>query len=138
MRALTLAAVVASFLLGLALIHGAPTRWRLDSWQGILLGTALYMGVVHRWLAWRRTATPVVGGDAAAGMHAAGRAAWGLTWRVAAFLGIVVGEAYAYFEWLPPSDMRAPFVMLSAWIVAETLLAPRAFGASVSAASPRV
>src|SRR5512135_652830 len=93
----------------MAVVHGAPPRWRVEPWQGILFGTSLYMGVVHRWLASRG-------------------AAWDLAWRAALFVAIVAGEAYAYFEWLPPADMRAPFVMLSGWIVAETLLAPRAPG----------
>jgi hypothetical protein len=131
-----LSAAAACLLAGMLMIHGAPPRWRLDSWQGILLGMALYMGVVHRWLVARQ-------GTAANANHRGGGAAaftaWDLAWRLAAFVGIVAGEAYAYYEWLPAADLRAPFVMLSGWIVAETMLAPRAAAttAAVSAASRR-
>ena len=139
MRTLTLLALLASFLTGLALIHGAPPRWRLDPWQGILLGTALYMGVVNRWLAWRRAAAAGAGDT---GRLSTARAAWGLALRALLFLAIVAGEGYAYFEWIPPADLRGPFVMLSAWIVTETLLAPRGLPPRglvepVSGASPR-
>jgi hypothetical protein len=133
MRAPALAAALGSFVLGMVLVRGAPPAWRLDPWQGLLLGTALYMGVVHRWLAWRRVRAIA---DSAARRSVLSDA-WDLGWRLAFFLGLVAGEAYAYFEWLPPADLRAPFVMLSGWVVAESLLAPRGSDDPVSAASRR-
>jgi hypothetical protein len=111
---MTLAAAAAACLVGLLFVRLAPSEWRLDPSQGMLLGTALYMGVLHRWIGRREPGT--AGGPRTAG---------GLLWRAALFLAIVAGQAYVYFEWLPASDMRAPFVMLSGWIVAETLLSPR-------------
>lgn len=135
MRGSTILAVAASFLAGLTLIHGAPARWRLDPWQGVLLGTALYMGVVHRWLAWRRAARGMASVAPGGARETAWPVAWSLGWRVFAFLGLIAVQAYAYFDWLPPADLRAPFVMLSGWITAETLLAPRPLEPGLSAPS---
>ncbi len=115
MRALTLSAAAASFVVGIALVGLAPAAWRLDPWQGILLGASLYMGVLHRWIAWR-------------GPSWDWRVVGELCWRAALFMALVGGQAYAYFEWLPVADLRAPFVMLSGWIVAETMLSPRDAG----------
>lgn len=122
MRARIVSAAVLSFLAGVALVRLAPAGWRLDPWQGILLGAALYMGVLHRWIArgeWERRMTP------------------GLLWRAALFVAFVAGQAYAYFEWLPASDLRAPFVMLSGWIVAESALSPRERGGRATDSWPR-
>ena len=112
-RAPVILAAVLSFFVGSAVVGIAPASWRLAPWQGLLFGTALYMGVLHRWIArpeWRP------------------REAAGLAGRAALFIALVAGQAYAYFEWLPASDVRAPFVMLSGWVVAETLLSPRTPG----------
>ena len=118
-------AAALSFLVGSAVVALAPAGWRLEPWQGLLFGTALYMGVLHRWIA-RPEWDP--------GMAA------GLAWRAALFIVFVAGQAYAYFEWLPAADVRAPFVMLSGWVVAETLLSPRgarAEGAPATGSWPR-
>jgi len=121
-----LTAAAVSMLVGLAFVRLAPAAWRLDPSQGVLLGTALYMGVLHRWIVRRE-------GDQDRGTVG------GLVWRAALFLAFVAGQAYAYFEWLPASDLRAPFVMLSGWIVAETVLSPReGTGVRPSGSWPRV
>jgi len=122
MRARIFSAAAVSFLVGIAIVRLAPAAWRLDPWQGVLLGTALYMGVLHRWIArseWEKRMTP------------------GLLWRAALFVAFVAGQAYAYFEWLPAADLRAPFVMLSGWIVAETALSPREVGGRTTGSWPR-
>lgn len=124
MTALMLSAAAASFIAGIALVGLTPAAWRLEPWQGVLLGASIYMGVLHRWIAER-------------GASWNWRAAAGLCWRVALFMALVGGQAYAYFEWLPGTDLRAPFVMLSGWIVAETMLSPRPAGRSVTGSWPR-
>lgn len=121
MRGAALLGAVVSFFVGSAVVALAPAAWRLAPWQGLLFGTALYMGVLHRWIA-RPEWDP--------------RMAPGLAWRVALFIGLVAGQAYAYFEWLPAADVRAPFVMLSGWVVAETLLSPRAPRAAGAPGAP--
>jgi cyanate permease len=133
----SLLAVVASFLAGLALIRGAPARWHVDPWQGVLLGTALYMGVIHRWLAWHRAAKAAASAVTPWARESAWAATWSLGWRIGVFLGLIGVQAFVYFDWLPAADLRAPFVMLSGWITAETLLSPRRREPDLSAASPR-
>ena len=115
-------AATLSFVVGTVAVHLAPAAWRLEPWQGLLLGAALYMGVLHRWIA-RREREP---GTTLA-----------LVWRAALVLTFVAAHAYAYFEWLPAADLRAPFVMLSGWVVAESLLSPRPEGARTSGSWPR-
>jgi hypothetical protein len=110
-RAPVILAAVLSFFVGSAVVGIAPASWRLAPWQGLLFGTALYMGVLHRWIARPEWDS---------------RMAAGLVWRAALFIAFVAGHAYTYFEWIPAADVRAPFVMLSGWVVAETLLSPRA------------
>lgn len=120
----------ASLAVGWALARCAPAAWRLDPWIGPLLGTALYMGAVHPWIVrGGRAIESGFGGRAA--LWSAARA---LGWRVAIFLAIAAGEVYAYYQWLPVADLRAPFAMLSAWVVTESIGAPRAS----TAVSPRV
>ena len=121
MRARIFMAAAAACVAGLAIVRLAPAAWLLDPWQGVLLGSALYMGVLHR----RMT-----------GNEWDARMTVGLLWRVAAFIGFVGFQAYAYFEWLPAADLRAPFVMLSGWIVAETALAPLEAAERVTGSSP--
>jgi hypothetical protein len=53
MTALMLPAAAASFIAGIALVGLAPAAWRLEPWQGVLLGASIYMGVLHRWIAER-------------------------------------------------------------------------------------
>ena len=128
MRTIVIAAL-ASLGVGLLAVRWAPAAWRLDPWQGILFGTALYMGAVHPWLARRRGAAEPAPGDRAERW----RAARSLGWRIALFLAVAAGEVYAYYEWLPVADLRAPFALLSAWVVVESIGAPR----PATSASPR-
>ena len=102
MRARMLGAAAACAAVGLIAVNAAPHAWRLEWRHGLLLGTALYMGVLHRWLA---------RGDASSALAP----------RAAVFVALLALQGYAYFEWLPPVDLRAPFVLLSGWIVTETL-----------------
>ncbi|HET9950553.1 MAG TPA: hypothetical protein VFS09_02035 [Candidatus Eisenbacteria bacterium] len=120
-----LIAALASFGVGVTAVRWAPAAWRLDPWQGVLLGTALYMGAVHPWLVRRRRERDGVSPAAAAGRADGWNAARGLGWRVAIFLAIAAGEVYAYYQWLPVADLRAPFAMLSAWVVTESIGADR-------------
>jgi len=116
MRTNLLAALL-SFGAGIAAVRSAPAAWGLDPWQGVLLGTALYMGAVHPWLVRRRREA-----DSPAGAPTDGwSGARSLVWRIALFLAIAAGEVYVYYQWLPVADLRAPFAMLSAWVVTESI-----------------
>jgi len=139
MRALTLTAAAASFATGVVLVRLAPAGWRIEPWQGVLLGSALYMGVLHRWIAWRDADLARLSDTVPArnGPSRDWRLAGEVVWRVAVFLALVAGQAYAYYEWLPATDLRAPFVMLSGWIVAESTLAPRGAGRRFTGSLPR-
>jgi len=128
MRTIAIAALL-SFGMGMAAVRCAPAEWGLDRWQGVLLGTALYMGAVHPWFVRRRREADSAEGDRLDGWNAAR----GLGWRIALFLAIAAGEIYAYYEWLPVADLRAPFAMLSAWVVTESIGASR----SSTSISPR-
>lgn len=115
-----LVAAALSMGVGLAVVEGAPRAWGIEPWQGVLLGSALYMGAIHRVLVHYRSRERAESGGASWRPLIAA-----LAWRAPVFLLLAAGQAYAYFEWLPSADLRGPYVMLSCWIVAETMLAPR-------------
>ncbi len=122
---LMLVAALLSIGIGFVVVRQAPKEWGVEGWQGALLGSALYMGALHRILALHRAR------EADTERETAHPSLFGaMAWRALAFLALAVGQGYAYFEWLPAADLRAPYVMLSCWIVGETMLAPRG-GAAV-------
>lgn len=81
--------------IGLALAFLAPRGWGVAPFHGLLLGAALY---------------------AAALRHGPGAAA-----RAAAFLALVAAQAWVVFVAAPGADLRATFVILSTWIVLESV-----------------
>lgn len=106
---------VGALVAGVAIVHAAPRAWRLEWWQGLLLGSAIYMGIVHRW-------------------DREGTAGW--LRRAAVFFALLALQAFAYFEWLPATDLRAPFVVLSVWIVTEAMFARSGVAAREVATDP--
>src|SRR5512134_3554092 len=107
--------VLGCVALGLAASAAVPASWGIGPGHGLLLGGALYAGGLRRYLA----------ADAALPWA---RLAPGAALRVAAFLVFAALQAMAYFEWLPATDLRWTFVVLSTWITIETLLEPRRVG----------
>ncbi|HET7903425.1 MAG TPA: hypothetical protein VFM17_02585 [Candidatus Eisenbacteria bacterium] len=120
--------VLGCLALGLASSAAAPASWGIGAGHGLLLGGALYAGGLRRFLAHARGAE---GAAARSGARLFGGAAL----RVAAFLLFAAFQAIAYFEWLPGTDLRWTFVVLSTWVTIETLMEPRA--ADPTASSPR-
>ncbi|HSQ59454.1 MAG TPA: hypothetical protein VLT84_03325 [Acidobacteriota bacterium] len=118
--------------LGLAASAAAPGSWGIGAGHGLLLGGALYAGGLRRFLAHARAAGEGEGAEAEGAPRARARLFGGIAIRVAAFLLFAAFQAVAYFEWLPGTDLRWTFVVLSTWITIETLLEPRA-----TASSPR-
>lgn len=80
---------------GLALALAAPRAWAVAPFHGLLFGAARY---------------------AAALRHGAGALP-----RAAAFLLLAAAQAYVLFSLAPGADLRATFVILSTWIVLETV-----------------
>ncbi|HEU4335529.1 MAG TPA: hypothetical protein VFT32_13620 [Candidatus Eisenbacteria bacterium] len=114
--------------IGLAASAAAPATWGIGAGHGLLLGGALYAGGLRRFLAQAH------GADRPAERTGA-RLYGGAALRVAAFLFFAAFQAIAYFEWLPGTDLRWTFVVLSTWVTIETLMEPRA--PSPTASSPR-
>ena len=81
--------------LGVVLASAAPRSWSVAPVHGALFGAALYLGALRR---------PA-----------------GALLRAAAFLALASAQAYVLFEAAPGSDVRAAFVILSTWIVLESL-----------------
>jgi hypothetical protein len=81
--------------LGVALASAAPRSWSVEPFHGALFGSALYLGALRRQA--------------------------GAPWRAAAFLALAAAQAYVLFEAAPGADVRATFVILSTWIVLESL-----------------
>ena len=88
--------------LGVALSFAAPDSWDVAPFHGALLGSALYLGALRR----QSGALP----------------------RAAAFFALVAAQAYVVFEAAPQSDVRATFVVLSTWIVIESVAGGRRVG----------
>lgn len=114
--------------IGLAASAATPATWGIGAGHGLLLGGALYAGGLRRFLAHAQ-------GAEGAAVRSGGRLYGGAALRVAAFLLFAAFQAIAYFEWLPGTDLRWTFVVLSTWVTIETLMEPRAPGATAS--SPR-
>lgn len=87
--------IVAAFAAGLALAFAAPRAWGVAPFHGILFGGAVYIAALRH----GRSAIP----------------------RAAAFLAIAAAQAWIVFVAAPASDLRATFVILSTWIVIESV-----------------
>lgn len=125
--------VIGCLGIGIAASAATPAAWGIGAGHGLLLGGALYAGGLRRFLAQARGAEADAGPGAAA--RAGGRVLGGAALRIAAFLLFAAFQAIAYFEWLPGTDLRWTFVVLSTWITVETLMEPRA--PDPTASSPR-
>ena len=105
-----------SIVTGAAALLVAPARWGLHPFHGIVLGCALYAAALRRYA--ERAEMDAL-------QHPSSRewAAHGarLALRAAAFLGLAAGQAYLCFELQPGADLRAAFVILSSWIVVESV-----------------
>ena len=80
---------------GIAIALAAPRTWGVAPFHGILLGSALYVAALR---------------------HGSGAAV-----RAAAFLALAAAQAYVVFVAAPGADVRATFVILSTWIVLESV-----------------
>ena len=101
--------VAASLALAAAGVAVAPARWELSFFHAFLLGGALYAGALRRHFA--------------KGTEEAGAILWrGAIVRAAAFLLFAGTQAVVCFDLAPDADVRGFFVILSSWIVAETVL----------------
>lgn len=96
--------VAISVAAGLALSLAAPRSWGVAPFHGILLGAAIYVAALRHGMA----AVP----------------------RAAAFLLLAAAQAYVVFVAAPGADLRATFVILSTWIVLETVGERRTLRAS--------
>jgi hypothetical protein len=84
-----------SVVLGLAVAFAAPRSWGVAPFHGILLGAAIYVAALRH------------------GRNAALRAA--------AFVALAAAQAWVVFVAAPGADVRATFVILSTWIVLESV-----------------
>lgn len=126
---------VVSVAVGLALWRLAPSRWGLEFPQGILIGSALYFGALHRYtLRATAQARAADGGSADAGTDrwvGWGGLLPGLLRRTAVFLALAGLQAFACFEWMPSADVRGGFVVSAAWLASLSLIdSPQAGKAS--------
>jgi len=117
---------VASVAVGLLLWKLAPSRWGLEFPQGILIGSALYFGALHRYTLRATAQARVADGDSAE----AGTDRWvgwggllpGLIPRAAVFLALAGLQALACYEWMPSADVRGGFVVSAAWLASLSLI----------------
>ena len=107
---------VASVAIGLTLWRLAPSKWGLEFPQGILVGSALYFGSLHRHTL-RATADAEWAGW--------GGLLPGLIPRAAVFLALAGLQAFACYEWMPSKDVRGGFVISAAWLASLALIDPR-------------
>lgn len=84
-----------SMAIGLLLAFAAPRSWGIAPFHGLLLGAALYIAAL------RHGSTAVV--------------------RAAAFATLAAAQAYVLFVAAPGADLRGTFIILSTWIVLETV-----------------
>jgi len=110
---------LASVVLGLALWRLAPSKWGIEFPQGMLIGSGLYFGALHRYTL---RATQEAGTSRWAGW---GGLLPGLIPRAALFLALAGLQAFACYEWMPGGDYRGGFVISAAWLVSQSLIDPR-------------
>jgi hypothetical protein len=106
----------ASLLVGVLARDLAPDRWRLSVFHALLLGTALYFGALHRYVALRVAGTEPRLRPSRGGMWT------GLVVRASFFLAIAALQALACFEWARQADLRAGFVIAATWLVALAVI----------------
>jgi hypothetical protein len=117
--------LAASLAAGIAMWHLAPGRWGLAMSQGLVLGSALYFGGLHRFVMRESAGTRGPGRDG-------GLARWlprkqviaGLFWRAAFFLALAAFQAAVCFEWMPRMDVRFGYVIAATWLFALSLIDP--------------
>jgi hypothetical protein len=111
--------LVGSLFLGSALGALAPASWTFRWTDGVLLGSALYVAGLRRYVERRE------GEAALAAVGSAGLVAGmlpGLLLRAALFVAILSVQATLCFQVVPEADIRRGFVVLSAWVVMQALI----------------
>jgi len=86
---------IASILIGIALAFAAPSSWKVGPFHGALLGSAFYVAALRH--------TPA------------------MLPRAVAFLLLAGAQVYVLFVAAPGADLRATFIILSSWIVVESV-----------------
>lgn len=109
--------LAASLAAGIAMWHLAPGRWGLAMSQGLVLGSALYFGGLHRFV--MREAAGTRWGELVRRRIIAG-----LLWRAAFFLALAAFQAAVCFEWMPRMDVRFGYVIAATWLFALSLIDP--------------
>jgi hypothetical protein len=111
--------LIGSLFLGSALGAAAPAIWTFRWTDGVLLGSALYVAGLRRYVERREgeAGFAVVGG---AGLVA--EMLPGLLLRAALFMAILSVQATLCFQVIPGADVRRGFVVLSAWVVMQALI----------------
>lgn len=87
--------IAVSAAAGLAIAFAAPASWGVAPFHGILMGAAIYVAALRHGI--------------------------GAIPRAAAFVGLAAAQAYVVFVAAPGADLRATFVILSTWIVLESV-----------------
>lgn len=116
MRRPWLAVYAVSLLIGIGLWFLAPARWDLKPVEALLIGSALYFGALHRFMA-RATCHGGV-----AQWRGRGGLLEGLLPRAALFFAIAATQTYACFVAAPYADVRGGFVLTASWLVAQALI----------------
>lgn len=114
--------LAASLAAGIAMWHLAPGRWGLASSQGLVLGSALYFGGLHRFV--MRESAGTRGPETRGAWLARKRVAAGILWRAAFFLSLAAFQAAVCFEWMPRMDVRFGYVIAATWLFALSLIDP--------------
>lgn len=110
--------LTASLLAGVGMSRLAPARWGLAISQGLVLGSALYFGALHRFV--------MKAGGGRGGRHARTKMLAGLLSRAAFFLALAALQAAVCFEWMPGLDVRFGYVIAATWLFALSLIDPPA------------
>jgi hypothetical protein len=129
--------IIGSIAVSLLLALAAPRAWEIDPAHGVLLGFALYAGALRRYA--RRRELEAVRDRALGRSPGWSRRVPGLLVRTAAFFAVAGALAYVLFEAAPGADLRAAFIILSSWIVLESVVdpaAPERGGGSTERARP--
>ena len=110
---------VGSLVLGSLIGAATPARWMFRWTDGILIGSALYVAGLHRFVERREVEEREAAGT---GRRARSLQAMlpGLLLRSALFAAVLVGISALCFDVAPESDLRHGFVVLSTWVLLMT------------------
>ena len=105
-------------LIGMVLWKLAPARWEWGFIQGLVLGSGLYFGALHRYVMRVESSRAGIRWGGNTGILP------GAMLRAALFLSLVAVQAYLCYEAWPRIDIRAGFILSSAWLVALAVIDP--------------